>query len=65
MNENERSPHHKPMTNATREAMNAFVAQLLKDEEALIELRDYGNLPAHLADAVADYESDLEEDDDA
>ena len=53
------------MNDTTRQAMNAFIAALLKDEEALIELRDYGNLPTHLADAVADYESDLEEDEDA
>lgn len=53
------------MTDATRTAMLAFAAALLNDEEAVIELRDYGALPLHLADAVADYEMDHEEDDDA
>ena len=50
------------MKDNTRLAMNAFVAALLKDEEALIELKIYGDLPGHLCDALADYESDFEED---
>ena len=53
------------MNDTTRTAMLAFAAALLNDPEAMIELRDYGNLPAHLADAVADYEMDREEDEDA
>ena len=53
------------MNETTRTAMLAFAAALLNDPEAVIELRDYGALPEHLADAVADYEMDHEEDDDA
>ena len=58
---------HRPngMNDTTRTAMLAFAAALLNDPEAVIELRCYGALPEHLADAVADYEMDLEEDDDA
>lgn len=52
------------MNETTRTAMLAFAAALLNDPEAVIELRTYGALPAHLADAVADYEMDREEDDD-
>ena len=53
------------MTDTTRTAMLAFAAALLNDPEAVIELGCYGALPTHLADAVADYESDHDEDDDA
>lgn len=56
---------YRQMTDATRTAMIAFAQALLNDPEAVIELRDYGSLPAHLSDAVDDYESDHEEDDDA
>ena len=54
----------QPMNETTRTAMLAFAAALVNDPEAVIELRDYGTLPEHLADAVADYEMDREEDDD-
>ena len=53
------------MNDTTRTAMLAFAAALTNDPEAVIELRCYGALPEHLADAVADYEFDHEEDDDA
>ena len=53
------------MNDTTRQAMLAFAAALLNDPEAVIELRCYGALPEHLADAVADYEMDREEDEDA
>ena len=56
---------YRHMNETTRTAMLAFAAALLSDPEAVIELRDYGALPDHLADAVADYEMDHEEDDDA
>ena len=60
-----RSQRNNDMNETTRTAMLAFAAALLNDPEAVIELRDYGALPEHLADAVADYEMDHEEDDDA
>ena len=64
MGHHERVRNHD-MTEATRTAMIAFAQALLSDPEAVIELRDYGSRPAHLSDAVDEYESDHDEDDDA
>ena len=54
----EGSTRHGPMNAATRSALLALGAAIAADPDAMDELAVYGDLPDHLADAVADYEDD-------
>ena len=46
------------MTDATRNALIALGAALANDAAAQRMLRDYGDLPAHLADVIDELEDD-------
>ena len=48
------------MTDATRNALIALGAALANDAAAQRLLRDYGDLPAHLADVIDELEDEDE-----
>ena len=47
---------HERTAEAVKELLRALIAQ----PEDLLTLKAYGDLPSHLADALDDYEHDLE-----